>query len=175
MSHQEENENSSSTQDEVRVAADIAADGFVDNSEPDPPFDRNILIESPRYAISCLSDMPINVRIKRYNEILQEAGVSDNMYYRGFAKIALSRKELISVMTLFSGGCKAETAESIGKFFSMYPHTPSNSIFRAVRFDGGEAKIKVRSDIHPDEREKEFKRIKVKIRKCMIQIVKGHF
>lgn len=157
----------------VQLAADLAAESFPQNdagqsSLPKPvksPYDDPWRI---RLHMRELAKLPINLRLREYKNAREGFDISDNLYYRIYANIALSRDELISMMMLLSGKYKEDTQAAIKMFLAHFPNVPANTVYRSVRFENGDAKLHTPGDQDsPEEQEKKMKKLKGQIRRAI--------
>jgi hypothetical protein len=158
---------------DVQLAADLAAEKFpqvYDGQDflPKPvksPYDDPWRIRSHMKKLAAL---PINLRLREYKNAIEGFDISDNLYYRIYADIALSRDELISMMMLLSGKYKEDTQAAIKMFLTRFPSIRANTVYRSVRLENGEAKLHITgAQDSSEDQEKQMKKIKGQIRRAI--------
>lgn len=163
-------------QEQVACAADLAAEQLGDASQIQLPKPVKPMWDDPylvREHMGTVAQLPPNLRRREYETALKIFEISDSLYYRTYAGVALDRDELISLMLLVNGNYKEDTQSAIARFLSTHPKVRPMPNFRKVRFKDGAAHLVVAVDEQSESYSKESNKIKGSVRKAIVESVRG--
>lgn len=156
--------------DDPSLAANKAAEGIEYKQTELPSLDPTTASPlSIRNYLRSIADLPVNLRKRRYEDMLKTCKVSDSLYYRIFAKVPLSNQELISLIMTLNGKLKDDTISAVAEFCNDLPHVRALSIDRTIRFEDGKVCIVPEHGKEPND--KQVKSTVTKIRNSIVSRV----